>query len=72
MKGPHLGTIELVNEGTIKTIGSITGIMGCHIMKGLPFVYFKEKKKNNNLGHLRNEAILLLLKRECRSSFGMD
>lgn len=41
----HLGTIQLVNKGTIKTISSITNRMGCHIMKGLSFVYFKEKEE---------------------------
>jgi hypothetical protein len=51
MKGQaHLGTTELVNEGTIKTTSSI-GLMGCHIMKGLLFVYFKEKEERNRDTH---------------------
>ena len=46
MKGQaHLGTIELVNERTIKTTSSITDLIGCHIMKSLFNRYFKEKEK---------------------------
>lgn len=71
MKGrAHLGTIELVNEGTIKTTSFITGMIGCHIMKGLLTVISKKKRKNQ--GHARNEAILLLLKLKCRSSIDKD
>ena len=47
MKGrqAHLIAIELVNKRTIKTVSSITNIMGCHIMKGLLFIYILEKDK---------------------------
>lgn len=40
----HFWTIELVNERTIKTTSAILDMMGCHVVEGLVFVYFKEKE----------------------------
>jgi hypothetical protein len=57
MKGQaHLGTIELVNKGAIKTTSSITDIMGCHIMKGLLFDYIKEKDKSSGTPTKRSHS----------------